>query len=127
MFSELIPFEINPFHYILTTKDIWQEVQTWCNINTINTYIDDFLLFLKKKKSEYNDEFQRVLITVHDPLLLPTFMSQKKHKDLIKGNSPHHAVGVGSLYIAMTPTKMEFQMPNIIIVQKMSWIGDEVV
>jgi hypothetical protein len=95
-------------------------VHNWCNINTINTYIDDFFLFLKKKKSEDNDEFQRVHIMVHDPLLLPTFISQKKHKALMEGNSPSHAVGVGSLYIAMNPTKLAFQMPNIIIVQKMS-------
>ena len=111
-------------HYILNTKVIWQEAQTWCNINT---YIDDFFLFLKKKKSEDNDEFQRVLIMVHDPLLLLTFISQQKHKDLIEGNSPSHVVGVGSLYIAITPTKLAFQMPNIIIVKKLSYIWDGVV
>jgi hypothetical protein len=100
MFSKLRPCEINPLHYILTTKDIWQEVQTWCNINTINTYIDDFFLFLKKKQSEENDEFQRVLIMVHDPLLLLTFISQKKHKDhMIEGNSPSHAVRGWAHYV----------------------------
>jgi hypothetical protein len=82
--------------------------------------IDDFFLFLKKKQSEDNDEFQRVLIMVHDPLLLLTFISQKKHKDLIEGNSPSHVVGVGSLYIATMPTKLEFQMPNIITVKNLS-------
>jgi hypothetical protein len=82
--------------------------------------IDDFFLFLKKKQSEDNDEFRRVLIMVHDPLLLLTFISQKKHKDLIEGNSPSHVVGVRSLYIATMPTKLEFQMTNIITVKNLS-------
>jgi hypothetical protein len=100
-------------------------VHTWWNISTIKIDIDDFFLFLKKKQSEYNYEEQRVIIMVHDPLLILTFISQKKHKDLIEGKSPSIVVGVGSLCIV--PNKLALQIPNIIIVKKMSWIGDEVV